>query len=318
MRPLTAVLLTVSALVAGCGTENRTAAPPEPEKITLPGEVRHPNGIAAAANGTLYVGQITQPGVARRAPDGRWDMLFAGSPEIFAGTSLRLDESRGVLWGASPDFLPQGPERTPHVFALDANTGRVLHTAPLLDGFANDIALEPDGAILVTESRGGRVLRHRAGTTAFETVLADPRLTHSSNIGVGGIARAADGTLVLGNFGAGELFVSDGSGLRRLELPRLLERPDGIAFAPDGSLIVLESAPDSGDGRVLQVPNPLAAGIRELVTLADGLESPVNLAVGPDAKAYVSESRIRHRMVAALADRPAPTEFGIVIVDVAR
>jgi hypothetical protein len=304
VAPVIAVLIAAAGGTAAAATGS----------IDLPPDAVYPNGIAVAADGTLYIGQITAGGIAEREPDGSWRRLHPGADDVFAGTSLRLDERRGVLWGASPDFLPQGPERTPHVFAIDTESGRLLQSTPVDSGFGNDIAVEPSGSILVTESRGGRVLRHVLGSNTFTTVFADTRLTHPSGIGVAGIARADDGTLAVGNFGAGSVYVHDVDGLRELPLPRTLENPDGMAFTKDGDLVVLESAPQSGNGRVLLVPDPLERGPRDLVTLADGLLSPVNLSIGADGVAYVSESKVRHRIVEDLVGEAAPTAFRIVTV----
>lgn len=301
-----AMLLTVGS--ANANTSSRYL-----ERIALPEGGVYPNGITHANDGTLYVGQITQGGVLRRSPSGEWSKLHDGAPEIFAGTSLRLDRERNVLWGASPDFLPEGDPRTPRIFALNANTGEVLQTTPLTVGFTNDIAVEPEGSILITESNGGRLLRLALGSTDFETVLQDDRLTDKTGIGAGGIARAGNGTVAIGNFNSGQVYLYENGNLRQLELPRPIENPDGMRFAPDGSLILLESAVKSGNGRVLRIADPLAAGQRNIEVIAEGLSSPVNLTVTDDGVAYVTESHIRHRMVDGLEDR-RPGSFHIVIV----
>lgn len=313
MRALALKLAVICASIMGCSTEADRAAT---ESIWLPAGAAYPNGIATASDGTIYTGQITQGGVLQRSPGGDWSTLHPGSPDIFAGTSLRLDEGRHRLWGASPDFLPPGEPRTPNIFAIDTRTGQVLQTVPLADGFTNDIAVEPAGSVLITDSSNGRVLRLNPGQSRFDTVVADPGLTHESGIGVGGIALSAGGEMVLGNYSSGRLYVFDNEVLREMSLPRTLENPDGIAFADDGSLIVLEGAVNSGNGKVLRIREPLAPGERELLTLTEGLESPVNLSIGSDGRAYVTESRIRHRVVDDTAGRPDPEEFRIVALDV--
>jgi sugar lactone lactonase YvrE len=298
-------------LTTACSTWPNSA---ELESISLPPGVTYPNGIATASDGTIYVGQVTQGGIFRRSPNSDWSSVYPGSPEIYAGTSLRLDEHRNRLWGTSPDFLPPAQPRTPNIFAIDALSGRLLQTVPVRDGFSNDIAIEPGGSILITESNHGRVLRLNPGESRFETVIQDARLTHESGIGAAGIARADNGAVVIGNFSSGRLYVLEDGDLRELVLPRTIENPDGIAFAPDGSLVVLEGAVDSGDGKILRIPDPLAAGERDVFTVAQGLESPVNLSIGSHGVAYVSESRVRHRLVEDLANQPAPQTFRIIAV----
>ena len=73
--------------------------------IELPADFQYPNGIARASDGTLYIGSVTSGRILRINPEGKIETFFSGSDEIFAATSLRLDEQRGILWGTSPDFL---------------------------------------------------------------------------------------------------------------------------------------------------------------------------------------------------------------------
>lgn len=303
-----AMLLTMGVVNASASSSSDRLS-----RIALPEGAAYPNGITHADDGTLYIGQITQGGVLRRSPRGEWSSLHEGAPDIFAGTSLRLDRVRNILWGASPDFLPEGEPRTPRIFALDGKTGAVLQITPLPMGFTNDIAVEPEGNILITESNGGRLLRLVRGSKDFETLLQDDRLTDESGVGAGGIARAENGAVAIGNFSSGRIYLYENGKLQQLELPRRIENPDGMQFAPDGSLILLESAVQSGNGRVLRIADPLAAGQRNIDVIAEGLKSPVNLTVSGDGTAYVTESHIRHRMVDGLDDQ-RPASFHIVVV----
>ena len=60
-----------------------------------------------------------------------------------------------------------------------------------------------------------------------------------------------------------------------------LDRPNGVACSPRGSVIVVES----GTGRVLEIA---AAG--EVKVIADGLNFPTGVAIGNDGACYVSET----------------------------
>lgn len=283
--------------------------------IALPDGAAYPNGIAAAPDGGLYVGLITDGKLLHRDATGAWSTLHPGSEHVFAGTSLRLDAKRALLWGTSPDFLPEkGNERPHRVFSFDLALGAVRDSLPLPDaGFGNDIALTQDGAIVVTDSLRGRIWRRSTESQAFTLMAEHPLLKKAGGIGAAGIAQSSDGRLVIGNFGTGKLAVLDNAGMRELALPRLIENPDGLAFAPDGSLIVLEGAHASGDGKVLRIADPFSASTRPIEVLAYGLEGPVNLSVAPSGKAYVTESRIRHRM-AGNHGMAAPSTFRIIVL----
>lgn len=289
-------------------------------ELRLPPGFQYPNGVARASDGTLYVGSVTSGRILRRQPSGVWETAFPETAKVYAATSLRLDEDRALLWGASPDFLPGDRARPHRIFAFDLVSGVVVNALELPDGgFGNDLALAPNGDVLVTDSRNGRVLRLASGSDRFEILVEDARLAPIGGVGVGGIARAPDGTLVLGNYGSGRLYVLDPVGvgperLREIALPRLIENPDGLAFAPDGALILLEGAVRSGDGKVLHVPNPLGMGMRRLQPLLSGLESPVNLTLASDGRAWVTEARIRHRLLPG-RERDVPASFRVVTLN---
>lgn len=229
MRRQASVLLLVS-MVSATVLPVFARAPGEREpscaatSIVLPAGGRYPNGIAHAADGTLYVGLVTSGRILRKPPGGEWETFFAGSPAIFAATALRLDEPRGLLWGNSPDFLPAGRRRPHGVFALDLATGAVRRYLTLPgDGMGNDLAVAPDGTVYLSETRDGGLMRLRPGEPAFQVLLRDSRLAGPGGLGAAGIVRVDDDTLLVGNFGSGAIHVVEGVAtrprLREMELP---------------------------------------------------------------------------------------------------
>lgn len=305
------------------------------ERIPLPAGFAYPNGIAQGADGTLYVGSVTSGQVLRLRPGvSDWETLFAGSPAIFAGTSLRLDERHGLLWGASPDLLGTrradgSVERRPHrIFALDARTGAPQRLLPMPDGgFGNDLAIDPAGGVFVTDSTLPRVLRLTTGADRFETYVEDERFRPdpAGAPGLAGVALAPDGTtLAVNHYGNGRLLlVRPGAEGRPLvvEVPlaRRLENPDGMRFMPDGRLLVVEGAVQSGDGRLLRIDllgrqseDPVPVEV-----LASELQSPVNLALGREGRVWVTEARIRHRLLPGGDGSAAPEGFWVTRLELA-
>ncbi|WP_224243471.1 Vgb family protein [Hyalangium gracile] len=299
-------------------------------RIPLPEGFTYPNGIAHAEDGTLFVGSVSSGRVLQRKPGGAWQELFPGSDEVFSVTSLRLDAPRGLLWGTSPDVMgllrPDGSlgRRPPRLFALEVRTGKVSRLVVVPEGgMGNDIAVAPDGGVYVTDSSRASVLYLRPGGERLETLVSDTRFqaqgTGMANVGPAGIALAKDGrTLAINTFGPGRLFlIRLGSGapptVTEVELPRRLENPDGMRFAPDGRLLVLEGAVDSGDGRLLRIdvlgPSP---GPKKLEVLASGLESPVNLTVAKDGRIWLTEARLRERLLRG-QEAKEPGEFWVTV-----
>ncbi|NEQ44465.1 MAG: gluconolaconase [Leptolyngbya sp. SIOISBB] len=281
----------------------------ELESIRLPVSFQYPNGISHASDGTLYIGSITSGQILRITPEGGTEIFFSGDDEVFAATALRLDEPRGILWGSSPDFLGtrsangETVHRPPRIFAIDLRSGNVLRVILMPEGgFGNDLAIDPDGGVYITDSTLARIHYLAPGTSQLQTWVVDERF-QAERIGLAGIARRADGILIVGNYSNGTLFkvmpqLAGAPTVEEIPLARSLENPDGMQFAPDGSLILTEGAATSGDGHLLRI-NIFAPGTNPtpIETLASELRSPVNLTlVGQEV--WVTESQIRHRLIA--------------------
>jgi sugar lactone lactonase YvrE len=315
--------LSTAALVVFVSSSVQSIAAPAQvlPPIELPGDFQYPNGIARASDGTLYVGSVTSGRILRINPQGKSEAFFVGSDEIFAATSLRLDERRGILWGTSPDFLgvpgANGETiRRPHrIFAIDTRTGKVLRVTLMPDGgFGNDMALDADGGVYLTDSSRPRIYYLAPGAAQLQIWAEDTRWA-TKEIGLSGIARRPDGVMVVGLFSGGELFkvVQESQGRVKVEaipLARKLENPDGMQFAPDGRLLVTEGAIASGNGRLLRI-DVLSPGTqpKSVETIATDIESPVNLTVaGRDV--WVTEARIRHRLLPG-REKDIPNRFFI-------
>ena len=315
--------LSTAALVVFVSSSVQSIAAPAQvlPPIELPADFQYPNGIARASDGTLYVGSVTSGRILRINPQGKSEAFFVGSDEIFAATSLRLDERRGILWGTSPDFLgvpgPNGETiRRPHrIFAIDTRTGKVLRVTLMPDGgFGNDMALDPDGGVYLTDSSRPRIYYLAPGATQLQIWAEDTRWA-TKEIGLSGIARRPDGVMVVGLFSGGELFkvVQESQGRVKVEaipLARKLENPDGMQFAPDGRLLVTEGAIASGNGRLLRIDvvSP-ATKPKAVETIAADMESPVNLTVA-GRNVWVTEARIRHRLLPG-REKDIPNRFFI-------
>lgn len=279
-------------------------------KIELPPNFQYPNGITRARDGTLYVGSVVSGQILQISPDGKITTFFPGSEEVFAATSLRLDEQRGILWGTSPDFLgvPNADGeivRRPHrVFALDTSTGEVVRSLSMPDnGFGNDIALDSDGGVYITDSFQPRIHYLAPEANQFETWVEDELFRRESEqIGLAGIARNADGITIVSMYSGGNLLKiipqpDNSPKVEVISLERKLENPDGMQFAADGSLLLTEGAMESGNGRLVRI-DILSSGTepKPIETLASGFDLPVNLTTA-DSNVWVTVSRLRHRLL---------------------
>ena len=264
------------------------------DRLSLPDSIPHPNGIAVTQDGSIFVGSVTTGAVVKIDPQKQETKLLVESQRaIIASTSLRADEAKGILWACSPDVFPNQTERQPSTLAaLDINTGEVIKTVTLpQDGFCNDLAIDDRGGVLVTDSFNPRLLYLSPDGTEFEVWLRDERLGVSEGFGLSGIAIAPDRTVYVGVFASGQLYRIREQRVEPLQLPRQINNPDGMAIAPDGSLIVCEGNYQTGNGRLLQI-NLSDDLVGEIKILAEALDSPVNLSLDGES-VWLTEGRLR-------------------------
>lgn len=136
----------------------------------------------------FFVSSVHKRKILVREPDGHIrDFVSAGRDGVWGMLSLAADPARRRLW-ATTASLPQAEgwsaadsNRTA-VLLYDLDDGRLLERIePPRDGSPHvlgDMALLPDGAVLIADEQSGELVRARAGGGRLETVV--PRGTFIS------------------------------------------------------------------------------------------------------------------------------------------
>lgn len=249
--------------------------------VSLPGDDFYPEGIAAADDGTLYVGSINTGAIVRVPAAGTTAEAFlaAGAVADRGVVGMVVDDARDLLWfcDSSPNAaggalvgvdLDDGTESVRHDLpnpepAVDADAGDVdagvdagdAGAAPPRASFCNDVRLTPQNDLLVTESFGGRIFRVPAAdvmtANSAEVWLAAPQIAPATpdGFGVNGLDFAG-GSLIVAS--GAELFVinpaSPATNIQSLDLTldgaeATLCGPDGIVAVPGttNQVIVVEN-----------------------------------------------------------------------------
>lgn len=194
--------------------------------INLPAGVDFPEGIAIAADGTMFVGSITNGSfidqgivggaITRQGPgDAEPEIFVAAGTFVHGVIGLAVDEDRDILWvcDASPLF---GAPATA-IVGVSMSTGDILsgYTHPIdpVPGYpvlCNDLIVV-DGDLLATESFGGRVVRVAeddvgSGSTAEDWAIgtALQAMEGGPPFGANGIVNL-NNTIYVSNFGNGTL-----------------------------------------------------------------------------------------------------------------
>jgi hypothetical protein len=277
--------------------------------IELSGKQAYPESLSAAADGTLYVGSAGAGGVLKVAPGSlKAEQWIA--PAAFGSRSILgvfVDEQRGLLWVCSDDLASAkiaSPGTGPTAlkgFDLQSGAGKVSVALPGNDPFCNDIAIAADGAVYVSESANGRVLKLSPDMKGFAVWAADQQL-----LDIDGIAFGADGNLYANTYAGNGFFriaVRDGAAgaIMKLATPRALFHPDGMRTLNGNTFLMVE-----GSGKLDRIS--VKGDQVQIQTLRDLLLEPAAVArSGPTA--WVAQTQIsvlfddKHVMVPQLPFR---------------
>jgi sugar lactone lactonase YvrE len=268
------------------------AAAARAASIELSGKQVYPESIAAAADGTLYIGSAGAGGVLKVAPGATQAEPWI-APAGFGSRSVLgvfVDGRRGLLWVCSDDLTsskiasPGSGPTSLKGFDLGSGAGKVSVALPGNDPFCNDIAITTDGAVYVSESTNGRVLKLSPDLKVLAVWAADKQL-----LDVDGIAFGADGNLYANTYSGNGFFrigVKDGTAgaLTKLATPRALYHPDGMRTLSGNTFLMVE-----GSGKLDRIT--VRGDQVELETLSDALLEPAAVArIG--ATAWVAETQI--------------------------
>ncbi|WP_437878530.1 SMP-30/gluconolactonase/LRE family protein [Sorangium sp. So ce513] len=277
-KRLAAVLVCLSAVLPACA-ESPAPAPAAPERrsvggFTTPESVLHDEErdvyLVSNIDGSP-VDKDDRGFISRVSPDGEiLDLTWIdGASE---GVTLSAPKGMAVVDGK--------------LYVADIDAIRVFDAsdgAPIQDievpgaGLLNDIAVMPDGSIVVSDTgvaiEGGEITG--TGTDALVVVepdgqisrlIADPALPHPNGVAF------ADGEVWVAYLGAARVDAIDASGAQRREIALPAGTLDGLVRLDDGRLLV-----SSWDASAVFEIDPTGEAAPRVSTLAEDLPSPADL-----------------------------------------
>ncbi len=219
------------------------------------------------------------------APGEHWvypsDVTQDASGTVYVAMPRRMVVAAcsGPHWQPRPD-LSRGSASVPYLTTL------ALHNAP------SSVAIAADGAVVIVEQEGHRLVKRAAdGTTQWVVGRAGlPGEGDTAQLQFSGPADAGflpDGRLVVSDSGNGRLVLLNADGSFSAEWGRgSLARPAGLAVAADGTVLVA----DPGTGRVRRFDSAGRLGA-DLGPPGSPLtlHEPMDVALAPDGRVYVSD-----------------------------
>jgi sugar lactone lactonase YvrE len=271
-------LLVLLAAIVGGGAPSANAAEVPLETVaTFDAHAQeHPEGVALDASGNIYVSLAYTGEIRRIAPDGAQSTV--ARIHVAGGYVLGLAVAPdGVIYVAAPAT----PQKDLGLWRIEHGTAsRVARLDPR--GFPNDVAIDVDGNVYVSDSALGAVWKV-APTGAAVIWIQDPLLMGDRTafgFGANGL-ELRDGALFVTNTSKGSIVrvptQPDGTAGQAevfFQDPVLIGA-DGLAFDDAGNAYV------TTDGLQNTLVKVSADGTAQtLATAADGLDYPASIAFG--------------------------------------
>lgn len=227
------------------------------ESVPVPGRKAFPESITATSDGALFVGRLGEGGIVRVQPRTAKSTVFvqpgaAGSRSILG---VYADEASGTLWACSNDLSALGGPATGSDtgsalkgFDLKTGVGKRSISLPGAHAFCNDITVDAQGSVYITDSAHPTILKLSPGATRFEVFAQDSAFAApQGGAGLDGIAFGSDGNLYVTTYMAGELVrvvVKDGRAGRITTLTgtRHLKLPDALRTLGKDSFLLIEGS----------------------------------------------------------------------------
>jgi sugar lactone lactonase YvrE len=247
--------------------------------ITIPGDRYFPEGVTVAADGTFFAGSLFEGQIMRAAPGATRMEPFIepGVNGLVSVLGLWADDARNTLWACSSDAgngrlagtAPVG------VKAFDLKTGAPKGSYDFPGGgFANDLTLDRDGNLYVTDSWAPRILRLPAGGSTLTEWINDAQLGIEQWSLNGIDYDRFNNVIYTVNQREGQLFriviEPDGSAgsVTLIETSQELRRPDGLKLIGPDTLATAEGG--AGGMAVLDI-NDDRAHVRRVPAGLDGV-----------------------------------------------
>ena len=255
-----ALLLVALNSLTACEDHRDSPNAAFPERINFVAQRQYPEGVAYSStlNG-FVITSLTQGKLGLVQTNGQYTDLIT-PPELVSGVGVKVANGKILVCngdrGFSTKSTPQTTMKLAQLLVFDATTRQLERQIdlgsllPNANHFPNDIALNPDGTVYVTDSFAPVI--YRITSTGQASILVQDAVRFSSPaFGLNGIVYHPDGYLIVANTGQGKLYKVDlANGNAISEVGNISNLPgDGLLLVGKADLYVV-----TGSGtRVAQV-----------------------------------------------------------------
>lgn len=240
----------------------------------------YPEGITVTKNGDLFVGSLKENKIVKLKNKKKKFELFipSNSNGLMSVIGILADDRNKILWACSsnPGVTNYPSDNPVSLKAFDLNTGDFLQSYIFPNsGFCNDITIDSNDNIYVTDSFNPRILRLNKSKSRLETWFENEAFK-GKGFNLNGITFIYNSIYTV-KMNSGELFKIDignnGKPINfsKIDLPRPLNAPDGLKAINKNNLLVVEN---KGSLTNINLSEPITLKI-----LRDNLDTPTTVAI---------------------------------------
>jgi len=286
------------------------------EKILHLDDNFFPEGITISNNGDIFVGSLKENKIVRFKNKEKYGEIFvpSNSNGLMSVIGIIADDRNKILWACSSNpGVTNYPTQNPIVSlkAFDLATGDHLQSYKFPNGgFCNDIAIDNNSNVYITDSFNPRILRLNKSESRLENWFEN-KAFEGEGFNLNGIT-FIDNKIYTVKMNSGELFeIGIGENgkpvnFNKIDLPRSLNAPDGIEAIDKNNLLVVENrTPSTWKGSLTSINLSKEPTIK---IIKDNLDTPTTVSLKGET-AWILQAQFSHLFGDEKDTPPGPFEI---------
>ena len=286
------------------------------EKILHLDDNFFPEGITISNNGDIFVGSLKENKIVRFKNKEKYGEIFVptNSNGLMSVIGIIADDRNKILWACSSNpGVTNYPTQNPIVSlkAFDLATGDHLQSYKFPNGgFCNDIAIDNNSNVYITDSFNPRILRLNKSESRLESWFEN-KAFEGEGFNLNGIT-FIDNKIYTVKMNSGELFeIGIGENgkpvnFNKIDLPRSLNAPDGIEAIDKNNLLVVENrTPSTWKGSLTSINLSKEPTIK---IIKDNLDTPTTVSLKGET-AWILQAQFSHLFGDEKDTPPGPFEI---------
>lgn len=248
----TALLMLIAVVTAAQTTRIEFTAPDS-----------YPEGIAYDSTADVfYVSSVRTGTIGKVDRQGNYSVLYSDN-NLKSTFGMKIEPGQRRLWVCAGDpnysrFIDSATYRKiARLIAIDLTTGQKtadIDLARLFTGrhFANDLTVDNEGNLYITDSFSPVIYKVSAGSTT-PVLFAQNNWFGSAGVGLNGIAWHPGGFLLVANNGRGSVLkvdAKDPQRVTRVQVRQFFPGADGLLIDAEGNLVLVQN---KGVNRIFQL-----------------------------------------------------------------